>query len=107
MAQIDPGQALTPKTAPRKEFNEFRESDGVLFNGSCYIKRTGLSLSSRGFSLEFQAKVSASAGTMEILEEVGENKLRVQVNPSSSQMKLYIDGETGTASGCSALQSKG
>ena len=55
--------------------------------------------------MEFQIKVAASASTMEIIEEVIENKLKVSVNPTNVQVILEIDGETGTGSSCAALQS--
>ena len=49
--------------------------------------------------------MAASASTMEIIEEVIENKLKVSVNPTNVQVILEIDGETGTGSSCAALQS--
>ena len=54
-------------------------------------------------ALELQVKVSASAGTMEIIEEVNDNKFRILINPSSTYIGLQIDGDAQSGSGCTGL----
>ena len=49
------------------------------------------SLSSRGFSLQFDLKVSAAAQNMEVIKEITENKFFVKVNPSTAQVRLKLD----------------
>lgn len=85
---MDLPQVLTPKIAPRKLISKNRQQDSLLFDGSCYIKKSGLSLSSRGFSMEVQVKVSASASSMDIIKEVNEDKFRVWITPSTWEIGL-------------------
>ena len=56
--------------------------------------------------MELQVKVSASAGTMEIIEEVNDNKFRVLINPSSASVTVEVDGTYKSGTGCTGLQSK-
>lgn len=64
----------------------------MLFSGTCYLEVSGVSsLSSRGFSLQFDLKVSAAAQNMEVIKEITENKFFVKVNPSTAQVRLKLD----------------
>ena len=43
---------------------------------------------------------------MEIIEEINDNKFKVEVNPSSTSLSLEVDGDSKSSSQCSGLQSK-
>lgn len=67
---------------------------------------SGLSLSSRGFSFEVEVQATASSSEMQVFQQEPEGKLSLKVTPNSSTMKLIIEGQIESATGCSGLASK-
>ena len=53
--------------------------------------------------MEVQVKVSGSASSMKIIEEVGDNKFIVHVNPSTAYLAVEIDGVSRGSSSCNGL----
>ena len=55
--------------------------------------------------MEVEVKVSGSASSMNIIEEVGDNKFIVSVNPSTAYLAVEIDGVSKGGTTCTGLQS--
>ena len=80
------------------------DSEGLVFNGSCYFTVTGLNLSKYGFSVEMEVKPSVShAVEMTLLETTGAQfKLKIAV--LGNFWAATINGSDSIANTCTLNQ---
>ena len=70
------------------------EIDHIYFDGSCELSVNGLSLSPRGFSVEFTILAAAQDSWVKILEEVMDNKFYIEIKGTENNVGVYLDGKS-------------